>query len=131
MTEPADVSMAVSEALVREILEAICERDGISLESNADPGQPARNYELALRLGIGHVLGLKQELTVRALSPEGQLVASLLGKRVKVTLSTGTGWSLIEKGTLLGYGDGGDVQLLCDDGLVHHCWPRLHVEEIE
>lgn len=44
--------------LVREILEAVCQRDGRCLESDADPGEPARNYELALRLGIGHVLGL-------------------------------------------------------------------------
>jgi hypothetical protein len=47
-----------AEALAREILEAACQRDGLSLESDADPGKPARNYELALRLGIGHVFGL-------------------------------------------------------------------------
>lgn len=45
-------------ALVREILEAVCERDGIPLDSDVDPGKPARNYELALRLRIGHVFGL-------------------------------------------------------------------------
>lgn len=45
-------------ALVREILEAVCLRDGLSLESSVEPGKPARNYELALRLNIGHVFGL-------------------------------------------------------------------------
>lgn len=44
--------------LVRSILEALCRRGGLSLESEADPGNPARNYELALRLGVGEVFGL-------------------------------------------------------------------------
>ena len=44
-------------ALVRDVLEAMCERSNISLDSSADPGYPARNYELMDRLGIGHVFG--------------------------------------------------------------------------
>jgi hypothetical protein len=48
------------EGLVRDILEALCERDGLSLQSDVDPGQPARNYELADRLGIGRVFGLEE-----------------------------------------------------------------------
>jgi hypothetical protein len=47
-----------SDALIRGILEAICRRDGLELDSTVIPGEPARNYELALRLGIGHVFGL-------------------------------------------------------------------------
>lgn len=47
--------------LVRDILEALCERDGLSLESNVLSGEPARNYELAQRLGIGHVFGIPEE----------------------------------------------------------------------
>lgn len=43
--------------LTRAVLEAVCQRDGISLASDVEDG-PARNYELALRLGIGHVFGL-------------------------------------------------------------------------
>lgn len=50
---------AAAEGLVRQILEALCERDGLSLESAADPGSPARNYELADRLRIGRVFGLR------------------------------------------------------------------------
>lgn len=53
-----DVEAEVSAELVRAVLEAVCERDGISLESSVDPGKPARNYELALRLKIGKVFGL-------------------------------------------------------------------------
>jgi hypothetical protein len=45
--------------LIRDILESLCRRDGLSLESAVVPGEPARNYELALRLGIGHVFGLQ------------------------------------------------------------------------
>jgi hypothetical protein len=44
--------------LVRAILEAVCARDGLSLGSAVEPGTPARNYELAVRLGIGPVFGL-------------------------------------------------------------------------
>lgn len=44
-------------ALVRDILEALCEKSSISLDSSADPGKPARNYELMDRLGIGHLNG--------------------------------------------------------------------------
>lgn len=47
-----------SGALLREVLEAVCRRDGLSLDSEADPGTPARNYELAIRLGIGQVFGV-------------------------------------------------------------------------
>lgn len=52
--------------LVREILEALCRRDGLPLTSLIDVGggnsifraEPARNYELAIRLGIGEVFGV-------------------------------------------------------------------------
>jgi len=54
-------SAEAGNALIREILEALCRRDGLSLDSEVEPGEPARNYELALRLGIGHVFGLKEE----------------------------------------------------------------------
>jgi hypothetical protein len=46
-------------ALVRDILESLCNRAGLSLESAVEPGLPARNYELADRLGIGAVFGMK------------------------------------------------------------------------
>ena len=47
--------------LIRDVLEALCRRDGLSLESAVSPGEPARNYELATRLGIGHVFGIKEQ----------------------------------------------------------------------
>ncbi len=51
--------MESADRLVRDILESLCRRDGLSLESTAVPGEAARNYELADRLGIGHVFGLR------------------------------------------------------------------------
>jgi hypothetical protein len=48
----------VNAQLVHEILVALCHRDGLSIESSVEPGQPARNYDLALRLEIGEVFGL-------------------------------------------------------------------------
>jgi PadR family transcriptional regulator PadR len=47
--------------LLRDVLEALCRRDGLPLESAADPGAPARNDELALRLGIGRAFGLEEQ----------------------------------------------------------------------
>ncbi|HEY2074836.1 MAG TPA: hypothetical protein VGH53_00745 [Streptosporangiaceae bacterium] len=47
--------------LIRDILEAMCRRDGLPLESSVTPGEPATNYELADRLGIGHVFGLQEQ----------------------------------------------------------------------
>lgn len=44
--------------LLRNVLEALCEKDGISLES--EWGGSARNFELIERLGIGHVLYMKE-----------------------------------------------------------------------
>lgn len=54
-------SADAAHGLLRDTLEALCQRDGLSLESDAEPGEPARNYELALRLGIGHAFGLKDQ----------------------------------------------------------------------
>lgn len=52
-----EISVTAGDALIREILEALCRRDGLPLESSVVPGEPARNYDLAIRLGIGHVFG--------------------------------------------------------------------------
>lgn len=54
----AMVRLEVNASLVGEILRRCCETRGLSLESSADPGKPARNYELALRLGIEDVFGM-------------------------------------------------------------------------
>lgn len=52
------ISAEVDHDITREILEALCRRDGLSLTSDVVPDEPARNYELALRLGIGSVFGV-------------------------------------------------------------------------
>lgn len=49
--DPA-LEAAVAVQLVNDILRALCERDGLSVESEVEPGKTARNYELADRLGI-------------------------------------------------------------------------------
>lgn len=59
--EQQSAAVVAGDALIRDILEALCLRDGLSLESSVTPGEPARNYDLALRLGIGHVFGLKEQ----------------------------------------------------------------------
>lgn len=48
-----------ADSLLRDILESLCLRDGLPLDSPVAPGKPAANYELADRLGIGHVFGLR------------------------------------------------------------------------
>jgi hypothetical protein len=75
--------------ITRTILEAVCERDGIPLESSVVPGEPARNYELALRLRIGKVFGLRDDpgeddphFTQEAVDWAVQLAESLQQMRV-------------------------------------------------
>jgi hypothetical protein len=53
--------LAAADGSVRGNLESLCRRDGLSLDSYIDPGEPARNYALAERLGIGHVFGLEDD----------------------------------------------------------------------
>jgi hypothetical protein len=52
-----------AEVLVRDILVALCRKQGLSLTSDVEPETPARNYELATRLGIGYVFGIPDEGT--------------------------------------------------------------------
>lgn len=52
------IEAQVEKDLVRELLEAMCRRNGVSLDSDLEPGKPARNYQLAIRLGIGEVFGV-------------------------------------------------------------------------
>jgi|HubBroStandDraft_2_1064218.scaffolds.fasta_scaffold1400396_1 hypothetical protein len=52
--------------------------------------------------------------------------AALLGKRVRVKLDD----NVVQEGQFLGFGDGGDFELLQDDGFVYHAWPMLSVEEV-
>ena len=56
-----EAARRAGDGIVRDVLESLCRRDGLSLESVVVPGEPARNYELADRLGIGHVFGLKEQ----------------------------------------------------------------------
>lgn len=62
-------------------------------------------------------------------------VRVLLGQRVKVTLSypemdeqRENLAPVISVGTLIGFGQGGDFEILEDDGFVHYCWPLLDIK---
>jgi len=60
----------------------------------------------------------------------------LLGKQVTVTLDkkgvnpdgTACGENVIVSGQLLGVGEGGNFEILEDDGMIYRCWPMLQVE---
>lgn len=59
-------------------------------------------------------------------------VSRLLGKTVRVTLATNEdGTKVISEGTLLGFGQGGDFEILEEDGFVHYCWPMLEISLVE
>ena len=49
----------------------------------------------------------------------------LLGKRVRVKLDE----QVVTEGKLLGFDEGGEIQLLGDDGIVWHGWPALKITE--
>ena len=73
MPSHKDVAWAVAEidrlnaqveaegSLVREILVSLCEAQEVWTTSSVDPPSPARNYELADRLGIGGVFFRRME----------------------------------------------------------------------
>jgi hypothetical protein len=60
----------------------------------------------------------------------------LLGKQVTVTLGkkgvnpdgTAYGEDAIISGQFLGVGEGGNFEILEDDGMIYHCWPALQIE---
>lgn len=53
-----------------------------------------------------------------------------LGKQVEVLLAIdGDGSKVVARGQLLGFGEGGDFEILEDDGFVHYCWPALEMRE--
>lgn len=63
----------------------------------------------------------------------GDYARSLLGQQVRVVLGYGRcndehGIPVITQGKLLGFGQGGDFEILEDDGFVHYCWPALKIE---
>jgi hypothetical protein len=73
----------------------------------------------------------------------------LLGRRVKVWLDRKASYpaipdlndipgrgaldtvDVIVEGVLIGFGDGGDFEIMEDDGFVYHCWPMLEIEEVK
>lgn len=53
--------------------------------------------------------------------------AALLGEHVDVFIGAEDGENVIVSGQLLAFGQGGDFEVLCDDGMVHYCWPLLGI----
>jgi hypothetical protein len=55
----------------------------------------------------------------------------LLGKQVTVLLCRESPGSpaVVSRGQLLGFGEGGNIEVLEDDGFIHYCWPMLEVRE--
>jgi len=59
---------------------------------------------------------------------------ALLGKRVRVFLNMPQPGdrteAVISEGKFLGFGQGGEFEVIEDDGFVHYCWPMLDIEEV-
>jgi len=51
---------------------------------------------------------------------------TLLGQRVRVKLDE----HVVHEGKLLGFDEGGEIQVLGDDGFVWHGWPALEVNPV-
>ena len=66
--------------------------------------------------------------------PTDETVKALLGERVRVTINDGKsevgGPAVITTGQLIGFGQGGDFEILEDDGFIHYCWPMLDIEAV-
>ena len=58
----------------------------------------------------------------------GDYARSLLGQQVRVVLGYNEGIEVVCEGKLLGFGQGGDFEILEDDEMVHYCWPLLKIE---
>jgi hypothetical protein len=56
-------------------------------------------------------------------------VSLLLGKRVRVLLSTDPDPHIVVEGQLLAFGDMGEFVVRDDGDEVMHCWPLLGIEE--
>ncbi len=53
-----EIEIQVNGQLVRDVLVAMCCKEGVSIVSPFDPDKEAANYLLAQRLGIGSVFNL-------------------------------------------------------------------------
>lgn len=52
----------------------------------------------------------------------------MLGKQVTVILLHDDPQA-VSRGQLLGFGEGGNIEILEDDGFIHYCWPALEIRE--
>lgn len=117
--------------------------------SSGDPGENAvrQVYEAAQETVslLQEMYGSHTVLIPKSRTGPGDYARSLLGQQVRVVLDRtddnpwipdtdilpGSGpphEDVIVEGVLLGFGDGGNFEILEDDGLVYHCWPMLTIE---
>lgn len=55
----------------------------------------------------------------------------LLGEEVVVTLSSDKKPKSVAYGTLLSFGDSGEIVLKDDEGFLHYCWPLLEIRRAD
>ncbi len=106
-------------------------------------GDPVESAARKAHEAAQHTISLLQEMygSHTVLIPKsgpdapGDYARSLLGQQVRVVLgyedSVGDvdrGIPVITQGKLLGFGQGGDFEIMEDDGFVHYCWPMLKIE---
>jgi hypothetical protein len=82
---------------------------------------------------LQEIYGSHTVLLHKTHSEPGDYARSLLGQQVRVTLGYEPlggerGDPVVTTGKLLGFGQGGDFEILEDDGFVHYCWPMLKIE---
>lgn len=62
------------------------------------------------------------------MSAWSELMGSLLGKRVEVTLTDDATEKVV--GILHDFSDWGEVSVLDDSGRMRYAWPNLHIREV-
>ena len=93
------------------------------------PVEPSRTVSLLQEMYGSHTVRIPKS----GPAEPGDYARSLLGQQVRVTLghepdNWDKGIPVITQGKLLGFGQGGDFEILEDDGFVHYCWPALKIE---
>jgi hypothetical protein len=72
------------------------------------------------------VLKIASAAGARDLQDEAYPPHHLLGKPVRVVLNEDDE-NAVSSGVLLGAGQGGDIEILENDGMIHYCWPALRI----
>jgi hypothetical protein len=79
------IQLQTEQEMYRELLEAWCAEKGVDLTSGVNPGEPARNYELLDRLGVGGLVGLVNEPPTAASGVDDEMQAHGFGPHEDLT----------------------------------------------